>query len=342
MDIYNKTNHDSLLKKILYRKDGSIISSRIRSINNRYPNVKQYIQSRYSDSTSSEETLNRILYGIEVRPVCKVCGGKVAFVKKHFREYCCTKCMVKGTQEKRKKTLLKKYGSTCTFTAPTIKEKAKQTLLNKYGVDNSMKCNEIANKVIETKIERYGCVKSKEEIEKTKQTIKEKYGVDNPFLLKNGYEKSHSKIGINKCRETKRKHHTFNTSKPEECLYNILKLHYGKNDVLRQYKSDEYPWCCDFYIKSISLYIELQGYWTHNTHPYDCDSADDNKQVNEWKIRNTPLYKNAVKVWTITDPQKRNTAKNNKLNYIEIFTSKIDDSIINELEKYNGGYLIIS
>lgn len=50
----NKINHDSLLKKILYRKDGSIISSRIRSINNRYPNIKRYIQSRYDDNIIKE------------------------------------------------------------------------------------------------------------------------------------------------------------------------------------------------------------------------------------------------------------------------------------------------
>ncbi len=142
-------------------------------------------------------------------------GVKLHLSKNILENIAVLNVWLKVHKKKRKKTLLKKYGSTCTFTAPTIKEKAKQTLLNKYGVDNSMKCNEIANKVIETKIERYGCVKSKEEIEKTKQTIKEKYGVDNPFLLKNGYEKSHSKIGVNKCRETKRKHHTFNTSKPE-------------------------------------------------------------------------------------------------------------------------------
>ncbi len=77
----------------------------------------------------------------------------------------------------------------------------------------------------------------------------------------------------------------------------------------------------------------MQGYWTHNTHSYNSDSVNDNKQVNEWKTRNTPLYKNAVKIWTIIDPQKRNTAIKNKLNYIEIFTTKVDNSIIEELEK---------
>lgn len=334
-------NHDNLLKKVLFRKDSSIISSRIRSVNNRYPNIKSYIANRYNDSTGSEETLNRIWFGIEIRPTCKVCGGKVAFVKKHFREYCCTKCMVNGTLEKRKKTLLSKYGSTCTFTAQSIREKSKQTLLNKYGVDNSMKVESIANKVIATKIERYGCIKSEAEIEKTKQTIKAKYGVDNPFLLKHGYDKAHSKQGINKCRKTKMKNHTFNTSKPEENLYKVLTKIYGVESVKRQYKSDLYPWSCDFYIVPINTYIELQGYWTHNTHPFNVDDSNDIKQLNEWKEKTTQLYKNAVKVWAVSDVNKRNTAITNNLNYIEIFNYISDDYIINELQNYHGGYLVI-
>ena len=39
-----------------------------------------------------------------------------------------------------------------------------------------------------------------------------------------------------------------------------------------------------------------------------------------WKNKNTNQYDEAINVWTVRDPLKRKTAKDNGLNWIEFFT----------------------
>jgi hypothetical protein len=81
--------------------------------------------------------------------------------------------------------------------------------------------------------------------------------------------------------ETKKKNNTFHTSKPEDETYKIL---LGKwADVVRQYKSKEYPFACDFYIPSLDLYIECQYSWTHGDHPFDENNENDRKIIEVWE-----------------------------------------------------------
>jgi len=43
--------------------------------------------------------------------------------------------------------------------------------------------------------------------------------------------------------------------------------------------------------------------------------------LDKWKLKaeSSDFYKNAINIWTNTDCIKRQTAKNNNLNYLEIF-----------------------
>lgn len=43
--------------------------------------------------------------------------------------------------------------------------------------------------------------------------------------------------------------------------------------------------------------------------------------------KNTPGYSQAIYGWTISDVKKRNIAKENNLNYLEIFTKYVDEAI---------------
>lgn len=70
----------------------------------------------------------------------------------------------------------------------------------------------------------------------------------------------------------------------------------------------------------MNLYIEYQGTWTHGKHPFDKTNEEDIERLNIWKNKNTKFYKSAIEVWTIRDPLKRKTAKDNNLNWIEFFT----------------------
>lgn len=121
-----------------------------------------------------------------------------------------------------------------------------------------------------------------------------------------------------KSSETKRKNNSFNSSKPESTYYSKLCEEYGKSDVLSNYNKDSrYPFHCDFYIKSLDLFIELNLHWTHGGRPFDPNDEGCQKQLALWeeKAKTSKFYQQAIYVWTQLDVRKRETALQNKINY---------------------------
>jgi hypothetical protein len=99
---------------------------------------------------------------------------------------------------------------------------------------------------------------------------------------------------------------------------------YGKKDIEREYDSDNrYPFHCDFYIKSLDLFVEVNGFWTHNDHWFDKNDSEDVFQVKEWQNKNMDIYQSAIDVWTERDVDKREHARRNNLNYV-VFWNKQD------------------
>ena len=239
-------------------------------------------------------------------------------------------------KEKVKQTCLKKYGTISTTQCKEIRDKIKQTCLEKYGVDNPAKLEENKEKVKQTCLKKYGglapiCDPSiKNQI---KQTCLEKYGVDN-------YGKSlKHKINMSTIMSSDEmqehrynvmtKNHSFNTSKPEEELYLYIKEKFPS--VKRQYKDKlRYPYNCDFYIPELDYFIELQGYYTHNTHPYNPNSISDQVLVERYKERYGPKCQ-AITIWTLKDPEKRDCAKRNNLNFEEIWNLEEGKKFIDNL-----------
>ena len=233
----------------------------------------------------------------------------------------------KEVREKIKQTNIQKYGVNNLFKNDIIKEKIKQTNIQKYGVDYLFKSNIIKEKIKQTNIQKYGVdnpLKNKEIREKIKQTNIQKYGVDNPLKNKEIWKKSQDNRQIS------------SKSKLENNFLNYLKLKYESDDIITQYKSKEYPYYCDFYIKSINLYIEIQGHWTHNDHPFDINNLNDQQIMNIWRTKSLSdkYYKNALNTWTIKDVEKRNTAIQNNLNYLEIFGKTDLNKYIDIFENY--------
>ena len=259
-------------------------------------------------------------------------------VKEKVRQTCLNKYGTtsplknKDIKEKIKETCLKKYGVINPISNPLIYNKVKNTCISKYGVPYLMQNIKIKNKSKETCIKKYGISNAGGSIEvqnKIKQTILNHYGVDCYFKTKECRNKSNSPEIIQKIIETKRKNHTFNTSKPEEELYLYIK---GKfPNVKRQYKDKErYPWCCDFYISELDYFIELQGYYTHGKHPYNPNSEEDNKLIEKYKRKYGPNCQ-AITIWTIKDVEKRNKAKEEKLNFKEVWTLEEGKEFIDSL-----------
>ena len=186
--------HDSIIIKILI-KDDKILTNSVRKINNgKYPNILEYLNSRYDDSDCMTETIRRIEYKLEERPVCKWCGGHVSFNgyhkgSMHYSACCCSSCHAKYTKDKRFETNIKKYGRKNFGSA----EKVKEYWISHYGVDNPAKTDFVKKKMRETNLRKYGFnCSSKSEIvkEKTKQTCLKRYGVEYAGQIEEAKEKS--------------------------------------------------------------------------------------------------------------------------------------------------------
>lgn len=131
------------------------------------------------------------------------------------------------------------------------------------------------------------------------------------------------KIITEKRIATMKKNKSLNTSKAEDRCYDILCKLYS--DVKRNYKSDLYPFCCDFYVSSKDLYIECNFHWTHGYHFFNKNDSNDIERFNEMVIKSktSQYYNKAIEVWTIKDLEKLKCATDNKLNYL-VFWSEQD------------------
>ena len=233
----------------------------------------------------------------------------------------------KDVQSKIKKTNLEKYGGVG-FASAELANKVKKTCLEKYGnkiytqsQEYQSRHEEILNKTKQTCLEKYGVEnpsKSQTVQNKVRQTCLERYGSEY-YSQSKDYQSRYNEIQT-KINNVKRLNHTFSTSQIENLFSNYLD---SQNiEYIRQYRSKEYPFNCDFYLPKYDLYIEIQASWTHGDHPFNKET--DKYVLEAWKSKNTDYYKKAIEVWTERDVNKRNIAKQNQLNYLEIFSNDID------------------
>lgn len=124
---------------------------------------------------------------------------------------------------------------------------------------------------------------------------------------------------------------SFSKSKEEDDLFEYIKSKYPLTK--RQYKDKiRYPYHCDFYIPELDYFIELQGYYTHNTHPYDPNSMLDQVLIERYKEKYGPKCQ-SITIWTIKDVEKRNCAKEHNLNFKEVWSLKEGKEFIDKLFK---------
>ena len=131
------------------------------------------------------------------------------------------------------------------------------------------------------------------------------------------------------CMETKKKNGTTNTSRYEEDTYKELCLYYGKDDIVWSYSNDErYPFTCDFYIKSLDLFIELNIHPSHGDHSFDSNNTDDVLLLEQLKNKNDEWSNMIIDVWTQRDVRKINYARKNNLKYLCIYADNYNDFIL--------------
>lgn len=206
-------NHDNILVKIFCYKNCSRINTiKLRKVDKKYFNIQKYLQNRYNDV---------ILSTSKNKPQYEYYRAVIVRMKYHIEKAplcptCSKPLSIYGYQPNR---LFRKF---CSYKCSNSdKDKIKQYeehCLKQYGV----KCTyQQRDKVIKTCIKKYGSASA----------------LNDPKIQE-------------KRQATLKKHNTFNTSKPEIKLYKLLCNIYGKENIKREYKSDKYPFHCDFYIVS--------------------------------------------------------------------------------------------
>lgn len=282
-----------------------------------------------------------------MKRICEFCGkeynweeGQLNWTKdgigngpgtNNSKRFCSYKCGILYKDKKRKCTCLEKYGVNNINLLPEIRNKIKKTNLEKYGNPNGITFSKInyelrKQRELETK-RKNGTLLS----ERIKDPIEfeKMYGQKAKDKIKQTRIKKHntwSELYQNKewkakrdIKEynTKKKNNSFNSSRQEDQIYQLLLQKFDK--VERQYKSEKYPFLCDLYIPSIDLYIEYQGFWHHGNEPYNENNEKHKKIIEKWKSKKSGFYNIGIHVWTISDPLKRQIAKENDLNWIEFF-----------------------
>ena len=289
---------------------------RIEKINNtcleRY-GVNNYAKTEASKEKTKQTCLER--YGVEF--VCKTEEQKKKSKQTKLERYGDEKWC---NQIKTKQTKLERYGNENFVNS----EKIKQTKLERYGDENFVN----TAKTKQTCLEKYGVnsyTQTQDFKDKSKQTCLEKYGVDAYQKTKEFSEIIKSKIDIiqQKIYQTKKHNNTFNSSSIEKEFELYLKENHINYKT--QYKSEVYPFACDFYFPDNDLYVEINAHWTHGGHPFNSNNIDDISVLVCWKKKRTEFYNNAITTWTVRDVLKRETAKKNHLNYIEVFTNDINE-----------------
>ena len=293
---------------------------------------------RYATQSDEVKEKTRRTF-MEKYGVCTILLTPDVYEKSHNEE----------TREKIEHTLLEKYGYTSPLSCPEIRKKIEETNIEKYGVKSPLQRPDVfekahslesRKKIVETNLKKYGYMyglQSPEVIQKIATTNQEKYGyscvLSIPEIRKKSYEKLLENAKVQK-------------SKAEDEVFEIVSQLFP--DAVRHYMTDEFPFNVDIYVPSLDLYIEYQGSHFHNRRAF-LGTKDDMNEVEEFKKRaiekksetgdEISQYDNIIYVWADLDVRKRNLAKSIGLNYLEIYSFKDSQDIINQLNMWINCYL---
>lgn len=219
----------------------------------------------------------------------------------------------------RRQTCLQTYGVTCVLAQPSVQQKSKTPEAIAKSRQTAMKHN----------MELYGVpytVQRPDVQAKARQTCWDHWGAANWTSTPEGRAYSSR---LHKSRDlqdrttaSKRRNHSFNSSQPEDIGLSLFQRVFGEENALHQYRQDpRYPFSCDFYIKSLDLFVEFNMHWTHGTVPYDEHNPEHTRLRDQWieQAQTSKFYRIAHRVWTQADVQKNKQAASAKINYLCIY-----------------------
>ncbi|MFW5847688.1 MAG: DUF7487 domain-containing protein [bacterium] len=187
---------------ILYKNDKLVVNRISEKYFKKHHNdILIKINNKVTSDCNFNIKLYLYSYDIKDIPTCRNCGNKLSNVNKFsftngFPDFCSKKCMYSSKEviDKRKNTLLKKYGVEHAIQSEKIKSKRKETNLKKYGVEHVTQLETVKNKIKNTLVDKYG-VEHVSKIhgvrEKIEETNLKKYGHISSFsnkIIQNKYK----------------------------------------------------------------------------------------------------------------------------------------------------------
>lgn len=226
--------------------------------------------------------------------------------------------------------------------------KTKRNDIDKNGLDTFKRAGRKAVNTKRNDIDENGLDGNQRGSRKAIQTLRKRIGKgSNSEAIKAGFFKKHGVYwnsqtkewkenfhnNINKIKEkeykTKKKNGTLKSSNSEDIIYQALIYKFKFEDIFHLYKDKErYNFQCDFYIKSLDLFIEINFYPSHGGEPFDKDNIKHQEQLKNWaekskeinfKGKNKNKYLNFIHTWIIRDVEKFKIAKQNNLNYLAFY-----------------------
>ena len=312
-----EVNDDVIKEHVIYDKFISLITN---------PILLEYLNNRFKDSASLEETLKRIELGIEEKPKCALdgCDKPVTFIGRKramFAKYCCQEhsALSEETLKKRKQTNLEHWGTENVYDSSIYQQK----VLDEYGVKYHWLREDIQEKKNNTCLEKYNTLypsQTDEVKNKMLNTTKERYGsvgFASPEVRQKTYETERRNLKLKKSK------------REDDAAEYIESLGYT---VERHIKDSRYPFVCDIYLSEYKLYIEYQGSQYHTRSAF-INSDDDLKELKKLKLKSEQykrehsdfnkkkrnFFENVIYVWSDLDVRKRMYAYENKVNFLEIY-----------------------
>ena len=315
--------------------------------------------NKYSHHIKSEHHLtNKQYYDEYIKKnkregFCLECGKPTEFISigAGYRKFCKTKeCVNKGRYKKIKESTYNKYHIDNVFQLDFVKDKSKETLLRHYNETNPMKSEEIKLKAKNTCLKKYNAESvyaSDYGKKKCQETWKKNLGVDNPWksdIVKQKIKETNLKnLGVEHAAQSpivkeKIKETCLNRYNVESAFQSDKIKQKIKETNIRLYGTEYYSQSQEYhdryptilqkriksFIPSLDLYIEYNGFWTHNKHPFDKNNSNDIKEAEELykKGLTNEFYMSAYKVWTQSDPYKVETARKNKIKLLVFYNMK--------------------
>ena len=294
--------------------------------------------------------------------LCKICGKEIPEKRlQQGKNTCCHRCAVKlscqnpevsarkSAAQKKRFQDPEKHKKFCdSLRKPETRQKLKKAGIRRYQRPEEHEKQSARMKELHTnpdyKAKHLASMHSEETLDKISAAQKKRFqDPEKHRAFIETMNKPETKVRLSKAQsledtklkifKTKRQNCTFNSSIPEKYFKNKLIKTFGTLDIEYQYRSEQYPFNCDFYIKSLDLYIECHFNWTHGYMPFDETNKNCIEQLNKWKekAKESDFYKNAIYQWTDLDVRKAKTAKDNNLNWLCFYTVDEFEQWLNSL-----------